>query len=296
MSLKKQLDLYIEVDVLTAGTTAEVVNAILESLLYQRNQIPFVYKTYRYYVNKWLEQEQKQSKLDNEICGVQSFQVQRKKQQATATKEAISAMRETIKKAFEKKPIKSLRFLFGSTIFTAKECYTLHIPTENIAMNHFHDHHSISPAKLNQTLLSLLTSEDLYGIFSHNLNPTNMYLELEIMENENPNLISSKEALNKSQIFPKDFSSLPASCKDIHIHLMHKPVATIDYKQLKCCKDLQVFEDLISLNLDDASERQDNVNNKLFKSYPNSTPAWWEAEIVIRGFKDQPTKGFNIWS
>lgn len=94
MSFKKQLDLYIEVDVLTAGTTAEVVNAILESLLYQRNQIPFVYKTYRYYVNKWLEQEGKQSILDSEGNGVHSFQVQRKKQQATTTKDAISSMRE----------------------------------------------------------------------------------------------------------------------------------------------------------------------------------------------------------
>lgn len=94
MSLKKQLDLYIEVDVLTAGTTAEVVNAILESLLYQRNQIPFVYKTYRYYVNKWLEQEEKQANTDDDLSGIQSFQAQRKKQQATSTKQAISAMRE----------------------------------------------------------------------------------------------------------------------------------------------------------------------------------------------------------
>ncbi|XP_065372061.1 uncharacterized protein LOC135963938 [Calliphora vicina] len=293
MSFKKQLDLYIEVDVLTAGTTAEVVNAILESLLYQRNQIPFVYKTYRYYVNKWLEQEGKQSILDNEGYGVHSFQVQRKKQQATTTKEAISSMRETIKNTFENKCVKSLRFLFGSTIFTAKEAYTVHVPTENMAINHFHDHHRIPPAKLNQTLLSLLTSEDLYAIFSHNLNPTNIYLELEVLEKENLGSISCKDSMKKSEIFPKDFSPLPASCKDIHIYLVHKQSTTIDYKQLKCCKELQVFEDLINLNLESNSDRQENKNAK---SLANSIPAWWEAEIVIRGFKDQPIKGLNIWS
>ncbi|KAM7364402.1 uncharacterized protein ACRADG_000913 [Cochliomyia hominivorax] len=291
MSFNKQINLYVEVDVLTAGTTAEIVNAILESLLYQRNQIPFVYKTYRYYVNKWLQQDQNQSEQNNDSSGVYSFQAQRKKQQATATKEAISAMSQTIKSTFEKKPIKSLRFLFGSTIFTAKEAYTLHIPTENIALNHFHDHHRISAAKLNQTLLSLLTSEDLYTIFSHNLNPTNIYLELEILEKDLMNL-------NDTTIFPKDISPLPASCKDIHIYLLHKPSATIDNKQLKCCKDLHVFEDLISLNMESEKVEENNIiiNDKNNKSLRNAIPGWWEAEVVIRGFKDQPTKGFNIWS
>lgn len=94
MPSKKQLDLYIEVDVLTPGTAAEVVNSILESLLYQRNQIPFVYKTYRYYVNKWMDEQTKHENGEAEMTGIHSFQAQRQKQQATMTKEAISAMRQ----------------------------------------------------------------------------------------------------------------------------------------------------------------------------------------------------------
>lgn len=95
MPIKTQLDLYVEVDVLTTGATADVVNAILESLLYQRNQIPFVYKTYRYYVNKWLKQQHgNASDTNGNEIGVHSFQVQRKRQMATNTKEAISAMTE----------------------------------------------------------------------------------------------------------------------------------------------------------------------------------------------------------
>lgn len=95
MPIKAQLDLYVEVDVLTTGAAADVVNAILESLLYQRNQIPFVYKTYRYYVNKWLKhQDRNESNANANDIGVPSFQVQRKRQMATNTKEAISAMTE----------------------------------------------------------------------------------------------------------------------------------------------------------------------------------------------------------
>lgn len=88
MPATKKIDLLLEVDVLTAGTAAEIVNSILETLLFQRNQIPFVYKTYRYYINKWREQE------DSENVDVLNFQVQRKKQQATSTKEAIGSMRQ----------------------------------------------------------------------------------------------------------------------------------------------------------------------------------------------------------
>lgn len=140
---------------------------------------------------------------------------------------------------------------------------------------------------------SLLTSEDLYAIFSHNLNPTNIYLELEILEKENKGFVTCKD----TEIFPKDYSPLPASCKDIHIHLIHKQSPTIDHKQLKCCKELQVFEDLISLNLNSNNGQKDDANtNKNDKSLEDTIAAWWEAEIVIRGFKDQPTKGFNIWS
>lgn len=105
MPIKTNLDLHIEVDVLTTGAVAEVVNGILESLLYQRNQIPFVYKTYRYYVNKWLEQDGNQSNTNGNDPGIHSFQMQRKRQLATSTKEAISGMIEVsspvIKKIIE---------------------------------------------------------------------------------------------------------------------------------------------------------------------------------------------------
>ncbi|TMW52603.1 hypothetical protein DOY81_002349 [Sarcophaga bullata] len=291
MPIKTQLDLYVEVDVLTTGATAEVVNAILESLLYQRNQIPFVYKTYRYYVNKWLKQQDgNQSNPNGNEIGVHSFQVQRKRQLATNTKEAISAMTE--------KRIKSLRFLFGSTTFTAKESYTIHIPTDNIYLNHLHSHHQIPQANLNKTLLSLLTSENLYDVFSRNLNPTNIYLELEILENDNCLLKSNNLTAAHSQIFPKDFSPLPASCKDIHLHLILKNSAATDNKNLKCCKELQVFDDFKTLNLqsNDDKKQDKSTDDSKFNPLHNAIPSWWEAETVVRGFKDQPIKGFNIWS
>lgn len=92
MSNSVQLDLYVEADVLTAGCCREIVNSIFESLLYQRNQIPFVYKTYRYYVSKWLEDDEK-SDLGTMSVGV-NFHLQRQRDRAKLTQKTISSMKE----------------------------------------------------------------------------------------------------------------------------------------------------------------------------------------------------------
>lgn len=94
MSPSLQVNLGVEVDVFTAGSAAEVANAILESLLFQRNQIPFVYKTYRYYVDKWMEDDKKLEGVEQMYTGSHSFQTQRQRDLAKMTKTAISAMKE----------------------------------------------------------------------------------------------------------------------------------------------------------------------------------------------------------
>lgn len=80
-----------DVTVLTAGIAAEIVNGILDFLLFHRSQIPFVYKTYKYYVEKWDENEKTNSKES-----FQDYQIQKQRSLAKETKEAISNMREVI--------------------------------------------------------------------------------------------------------------------------------------------------------------------------------------------------------
>lgn len=131
-------------------------------------------------------------------------------------------------------------------------------------------------------------------MFSNHLSTTNVYLQLEILESGN---FESRHPLESTEIFPKEFSSLPASCKDIHINLLHKQSQPTNYELLTCCKQLQVFEDFVNLNLDlNTEEATDIINEKNGLSLPASTSAWWEAEIFVRGFKDQPIKGFNVWT
>lgn len=79
-----------DVDVLTTGIVAEFVINILDFLLFHRSQIPFVYKTYKYYVNKWDDDAQNENKQES----FKHYQLQKQRSLAKQTKDAISNMRE----------------------------------------------------------------------------------------------------------------------------------------------------------------------------------------------------------
>lgn len=88
----KNIELQLQdVAVLTTEIAAEIVNGILDFLLFHRSQIPFVYKTYKYYVEKWDENE-----MENVKESFEDYQLQKQRSQAKDTKEAISNMREVI--------------------------------------------------------------------------------------------------------------------------------------------------------------------------------------------------------
>lgn len=79
-----------DVEVLTAGILAELVNGILDFLLFHRSQIPFVYKTYKYYIEKWDETDE----TGNENESFRNYQLQKQRFLAKETKKSISNMRE----------------------------------------------------------------------------------------------------------------------------------------------------------------------------------------------------------
>ncbi|CAD6993164.1 uncharacterized protein LOC101460575 [Ceratitis capitata] len=298
MPPSKKLDLDIDVDVLTAGSAADIVNSILEFLLFQRNQIPFVYNTYKYYVGLWTDEiegnttsggMELSANTGRSTTTLHTYQIEMQRKQALKTKEAISAMRELIRKSFDKNNVRCLRFLFGSTTFTAKEAYTIHIPIDSISRLHFHNQHRIPHARLSQTLISLLTNENLYGIFSHNLCPTNVYLELELLCE--PGIL--KDTCSKERLLPKEVYQLPPSCKDIHFHLQHRPCSIINDKTtVNCCKEIEVFQGVMCLKINDTEHKNCDYNCE--KDTP--VPTWWEADVFVRGFKEKPIKGFNIWT
>ncbi|XP_064553124.1 uncharacterized protein LOC135438665 [Drosophila montana] len=266
-----------DVDVLTAGIVAEFVNSILDFLLFHRSQIPFVYKTYKYYVEKWDETNQ----TDNAQDSFKHYQLQKQRSLAKETKEAISNMRELIRTTFKSsKAVKSLRFLFGNNTFMPSESYTIHIPHTSISKYHG-DMHSMADGPMNQTLLQLLTCEDLYTLWSTELKATNVFLELELLSHE------KEEQIEAWKLIPKDvISQLPRSCKNVHLHLLH--VNEKDNAELECCKQLAIYEDIAILNL-----HPTEANEEVCIKETEQMTGWWQADVIVRGFR---APKYDLWS
>ncbi|KAH8264277.1 hypothetical protein KR038_005897 [Drosophila bunnanda] len=283
----KNVDIKLDtVDVLTTGTAAEFVNGILDFLLFQRRQIPFVYKTYKYYVEKWSDAEEL---CPSEVQGsFANYQLNQQRSKAKATKESISDMRELIRQAFRTSAVKSLRFLFGTNTFMPSEAYTLHIPHGSISRSHHCEHHALPEGRINQALLRLLTCEDLYTLFSTELNATNVFLELEL-------LTPSETQQDATNLIPKPvLSCLPRSCKNIHLHLLHSsenPLA-----ELRCCQQMEIYEDL---DLIKQAKSEDNGSKTSAYEEPSSkeSAGWWQSGVIVRGFRTLPNqKSGDLWT
>ncbi|XP_033162926.1 uncharacterized protein LOC117142819 [Drosophila mauritiana] len=289
----KNVDLKLDnIEVLTSGTTAEFVNGILDFLLYQRRQIPFVYKTYKYYVDKWSDADESEESKDQESFA--HYQRNQQRSKAKATKESISDMREVIRQAFRSSEVKSLRFLFGNNIFMPSEAYTVHIPHDSISRDHYCEHHALPEGRINQALLRLLTCEELYRLFSTELKVTNVFLEMELLTDSDRLQGSHCDSFN---LIPKHvLSQLPRSCKDIHLHLLHCSENTPN--ELRCCKEMDIYHDLGVLNLDKSGEDVSQTNEEqVFLKAANETSGWWQAEIIVRGFRAPGNKNSDdLWS
>ncbi|XP_017103248.2 uncharacterized protein [Drosophila bipectinata] len=282
-NINLQLD---NVEVLTTGTAAEFVNGILDFLLFQRRQIPFVYKTYKYYVEKWSDEAEL-----NERDSFSHYQLNQQRSRAKATKESISDMRELIRHTFRTSDVKSIRFLFGTNTFMPTESYTLHIPHDSISRHHYCEHHALPEGRINQSLLRLLTCEELYTLFSTELNATNVFLEMELFKDVENTHEKQQETGNW---IPKDvLSKLPRSCKNVHLHLLYEHDSAA--AELRCCRQLDIYEDLGLLKLDNSEEECDKSRHCGQSSKESS--GWWQAEVIVRGFKTPANqKATDLWT
>ncbi|TDG50100.1 hypothetical protein AWZ03_003610 [Drosophila navojoa] len=197
----------------------------------------------------------------------------------TITKDAISNMRELIRRTFRSNnTVKTLRFLFGNNRFMPSESYTIHIPHASISKYHG-DLHSMPDGPMNQTLLQLLTCEELYTLWSTELKTTNVFLELELLTNE------QDQQVETWKLFPREvLSQLPRSCKNVHLHLLHET----DKSELQCCKELTIYEDIAILNLNSTDAKVEECIKGT-----EETTGWWQADVIVRGFK---APKFDLWS
>lgn len=160
------------------------------------------------------------------------------------------------------------------------ESYTIHIPHESIS-KHNCGIHSMPEGPMNQTLLRLLTCEELYALWSTELRATNVFLELELLTHEKE---PKREFL---KLYPKEvIGQLPISCKNIHLHLLH--INEKEKTDLSCCKNLVIHQDGSFCDTE-----PENANEEMCPKEQHHISGWWETDIIVRGFR--PSK-HNLWS
>lgn len=127
------------IEIISNKTQAFMLIAIIEFLSFQRNQIPFVYETYKYMVNKFRKNYECVDEADwnNHI-------LDKKRNSAIETLDSLTDITKNILTEFSQNHniINEAMIIFGASIFSPKEAFIVKLP--EVTKNHFHDNHSSS--------------------------------------------------------------------------------------------------------------------------------------------------------
>lgn len=90
--LSAVVDIPIDCPVITAQTVSSIVSTVLDLLLFQRKQIPLVYQTFKFMVEKF-PAEQTEGDGGGDSGDWNDYQVERVRQEALQTLNSIKAMK-----------------------------------------------------------------------------------------------------------------------------------------------------------------------------------------------------------
>lgn len=127
----KLIDVNFDVSVITRETTAKMLSAIAEFLAFNRNQIPFVYQTFQFMVEKVMKLEPSDD--------WNNFHIEHQRAVAQSTLQYFNLLRKRIMNTLSSIEIAQALFVFGSTSTTPKEAFIIKFPPIND--NHYAKNH-----------------------------------------------------------------------------------------------------------------------------------------------------------
>lgn len=125
------LDVNFDVSVVTRETTAKILTAIAEFLAFHRNQIPFVYQTFQFMVERIMKFEPSED--------WNNFHIEQQRALAQSTLQYFNLLRKRILNTLSSVEIAQALFVFGSTSTTPKEAFIIKLPSIND--NHYAKNH-----------------------------------------------------------------------------------------------------------------------------------------------------------
>lgn len=126
----KLIDVNFDVSVITRETTAKMLSAIAEFLAFNRNQIPFVYQTFQFMVERMKVEPSEEWN---------NFHIEHQRALAQSTLQYFNLLRKRIINTLSSVEIALALFVFGSTSTTPKEAFIIKFPSIND--NHYAKNH-----------------------------------------------------------------------------------------------------------------------------------------------------------
>lgn len=265
------------VDVVTGETCSRIVQQVIEVLLYQRNQIPFCYDTFRTIVAKFGKRE------TGEEPDWKDYQLVKQRDAAIDALSRIKLLFKELPKVTSQGS--SLMILFGSTVYTAKEAFQVNLPPVN--PDHHPDiHRPALETALKQLAMALTLSEDLQTGSERITGPTKMFLLLKRTETDLLEPCSSWQRMEEFRT--------PASCRCYVISLIQQN-GDQQQQQLTCCKEMVIFSEEGN-GVEQEEVAMDIEEERAEEGVEALEPVWYQIGEGLKGYKDAEVKGKLIWN
>lgn len=167
-NISANVDIDLANDYVTQKSTATLLLSIVEFLLFNRNQIPFVYQTFNYMTKRLEKAKSAHNENDANKTFIKNYALERQRDVAIQTyrkfneisdvsqtnanvlyNKKYKSLQKIIKilfafvkvliKSFEKHEMEQAIIMFGATTFTSKEAFIINLPP--VSKDHFAANH-----------------------------------------------------------------------------------------------------------------------------------------------------------
>lgn len=292
-----EVDLNAKCSFYTYDTSARILIAIIEFLLFHRNQLPFPYATFKFLVKKFTEDnpEPKNEEWND-------YLVKKQRDLAETTLDSLNTISKVIYLGsiyhwlcaivvkntfpsqnlmleFKTSNINEVLILFGSTIVTPVEVYHIKLPC--ISRNHTPESHILETTQaVKHILVALTISNELHSNAS-DLRHTNMFVLIHKRDDSSSNV---------NDLFQKSNFFIPNKCRKFILNIQNKTDDMGVAITPDCCRYMNVYNGLNNLNIVVPKESSNTDERNANEKY-----AWFESKIVVKGFKDVLVRGKSIW-
>ncbi|XP_053679027.1 uncharacterized protein LOC128729481 [Anopheles nili] len=260
----KAINIRLDAPFITQGCATRILRTIVELLLYHRGQIPFMYTTFRSMVRNL-------QLTDIDEDPFTASQLKKQRDQAKNVIHSAELVFDAIENIMQQHAVRVLMVLFGRTIYTAKEAFTIELPT--VDEDHYGQYHQQSLEKIIRKIAMELTLSDEIVSGKGLMGSTNVFVLIQ-------SAVTPSSGMDQLDGF-----QLPSKCAEFVIRL--QMADTSENTAVKCCKLLEVYREQT-----DSSQEPEVRKDKETEETLNS---WFLLETVVSGYQAKFVKGNNIW-